>query len=50
MRILLCAPDFFDVRYEINPWMDVENTPQTLKAFSQCRNIIDAIGKAGGII
>ena len=48
MRILLCAPDFFDVRYEINPWMDVENTPQTLKAFSQWRNIIDAIGKAGG--
>ena len=50
MRILLCAPDFFDVRYEINPWMDVENNPQTLKAFSQWRNIIDAIGKAGGII
>ena len=50
MKILLCAPDFFDVRYEINPWMDVENTPQTLKAFSQWRNIIDAIGKAGGII
>ena len=41
---------FFDVRYEINPWMDVENNPQTLKAFSQWRNMIDAIGKAGGII
>ena len=22
-RILMCPPDYFDVRYEINPWMDM---------------------------
>lgn len=24
-RILLCPPDFYDIEYEINPWMHLEN-------------------------
>lgn len=24
-RILMCSPDFFDIEYEINPWMSTDN-------------------------
>ena len=25
MKLLMCRPDFFDIEYEINPWMDTDN-------------------------
>jgi N-dimethylarginine dimethylaminohydrolase len=33
--ILMCAPDFFDVEYEINPWMHVGNPVDTRLAREQ---------------
>ncbi len=27
MKITMCPPDFFGVKYEINPWMHLENQP-----------------------
>jgi len=50
MKVLLCSPQFFDVRYEINPWMDVNNNPDNIKAFSQWRCMIDALSAAGAKI
>src|SRR5258706_4627938 len=35
MRILMSRPDYFDVIYEINPWMDTSNKPDKKKALEQ---------------
>lgn len=43
MRVLLCSPEYFDIRYEINPWMDVNNNAESSKAMQQWRNMIDAL-------
>ena len=34
-RVLVCRPNFFDVTYEINPWMSVQRTPQIERAKAQ---------------
>jgi len=34
-RWLLCMPDHYDVRYEINPWMNVERKPDREIALRQ---------------
>lgn len=34
-RFLMCAPDYFDVVYEINPWMDVSKKPDKMLAQEQ---------------
>lgn len=35
MRLLMCAPEYFDVTYEINDWMRVANGPDPEKARQQ---------------
>lgn len=34
-KILMCAPNYFDVEYVINPWMNIENQPDREKAHMQ---------------
>lgn len=34
-KLLMCRPDYFDVVYEINPWMDVTNRPDMARAAEQ---------------
>lgn len=34
-RFLMCRPDYFDVEYEINPWMDVSKRPDKELAIAQ---------------
>ncbi len=36
-RWLLCRPDFYDVQYEINPWMKVSRAPERAKAQAEWR-------------
>lgn len=31
-KVLLCPPDYYDIEYEINPWMDVQNKVDRKKA------------------
>lgn len=50
MKVLLCSPEYFDVRYEINPWMDITNNAEPSKAMQQWRNMIDALSSAGAKI
>ena len=50
MKVLLCSPEYFDVRYEINPWMDVNNNSQSHLAMSQWRHLINALTSAGAEI
>lgn len=33
--ILMCAPEFFDIEYEINPWMHTDNQVNQTEAHSQ---------------
>lgn len=34
-RLLMCAPDYFGIEYEINPWMRVTNAAEPAKARAQ---------------
>ena len=34
-RWLVCAPNYYDVRYQINPWMDVSRAPHHTRASDQ---------------
>lgn len=35
MKVLMCRPDYFDIEYEINPWMRVENKVNYARALAQ---------------
>ncbi len=35
MKILMCRPDYFDIEYEINPWMHVESKVDHKRAYEQ---------------
>jgi N-dimethylarginine dimethylaminohydrolase len=35
MRLLMCLPEYFDVIYEINPWMRITNGPDPQRAQAQ---------------
>lgn len=47
-RWLLCAPTFYDVTYEINPWMKVERTPERSRAARQWQELHHTIIRFGG--
>ncbi len=38
-KVLLCPPDFYDIEYEINPWMHVENKVDKRKVFEEYKNL-----------
>ena len=46
-RILLCPPDYYDIEYEINPWMHVSNKvnkSSVQKAYSSIKNTYKELG------
>jgi N-dimethylarginine dimethylaminohydrolase len=43
-QLLLCAPDYYDIEYEINPWMSRKRGAQTELAKSQWRGLYDKLG------
>lgn len=43
MKLLMCRPDFFGVEYEINPWMDIKNLADHLKAQRQWITLYDSL-------
>ena len=45
--ILMCSPDFFDVEYEINPWMHVENPVNVQLARVQWHRLYETYAKVG---
>lgn len=47
MRILMCRPDYFEIAYEINPWMDIDNQVDKSKATKQWQAVYDAYRVAG---
>lgn len=44
---LMCAPRFFGVEYEINPWMSVARKPETSLASGQWRNLHHTLIRLG---
>lgn len=47
MRLLMCAPDHFDIEYEINPWMHEDNPVSrqlAMQQWSDLRDIYTALG------
>lgn len=47
MKVLMCRPDYFDIEYEINPWMNVENKVDRKKALAQWQNLYDTYRHLG---
>jgi N-dimethylarginine dimethylaminohydrolase len=46
-RYLMCPPDYFDVVYEINPWMHVDHRPDAGLAREQWGQLVATIEAAG---
>ena len=42
-HILMCPPDYFDVRYEINPWMDTQISVDRALAREQWNNLYQTL-------
>lgn len=40
-KILMCSPDFFDIEYEINPWMHTDNQVDTALAKQQWQKLYE---------
>ena len=45
--ILMCSPYFFDVEYEINPWMHVENPVDVQLARAQWHRLYETYASVG---
>lgn len=39
-RLLMCKPTYFDIDYVINPWMDLANRVDKMKAEDQWANLV----------
>lgn len=58
-RFLMCRPEFFDVTYAINPWMDPTTSVDTSRAIAQWEvlratyeglgHTVDVVAQAGGL-
>lgn len=41
MTVLMCSPDYFDIEYEINAWMDTANPVDHAEAMNQWRKLYE---------
>jgi N-dimethylarginine dimethylaminohydrolase len=41
MRVLMSRPDHFEIAYEINPWMKIENQARSKRALNQWQRLYD---------
>lgn len=48
--ILMCAPDFYGIEYEINPWMNRQRGSDAAAARSQWRQLRELIERAGAAV
>jgi len=47
MNLLMCAPSHYAIRYEINPWMKIQNRITPSRARQQWDNLYRALGRLG---
>ncbi len=50
MRILMCRPDYFDIEYEINPWMNIRCKTNSKRAVEQWEKLYKTIESCGAKI
>jgi N-dimethylarginine dimethylaminohydrolase len=50
IKLLMCAPAHYDIRYEINPWMKIRNPIDPALALSQWQNLRKALLKLGATV
>jgi arginine dihydrolase len=46
----MCPPEFYDVRYEINPWMSIKRPANHRNALAQWQQLHDSLRAAGAAI
>lgn len=46
-KILMCRPDYYDIEYEINPWMHLKDQPDKIEAMSQWTRIYEMYRSKG---
>jgi N-dimethylarginine dimethylaminohydrolase len=47
MKVLMCAPSHYTIRYEINPWMKIDNRVEPTHAQAQWEGLYRALEKLG---
>ncbi|SCG40318.1 N-Dimethylarginine dimethylaminohydrolase [Micromonospora coxensis] len=47
---LMCPPDYFEVSYSINPWMDTDVAVNEQSAHEQWRGLVETIREVGGLV
>ena len=47
MKFLMCRPEFFDIEYEINPWMNIQIKANKTRAISQWEELYKTIRSCG---
>lgn len=46
-KILVCDPSYYEIKYEINPWMNLSFNSDRTEAFSQWRNLANKLKDLG---
>ncbi len=49
-RLLMCAPEFFTVQYEINPWMNAQRKPDAVAASDQWQQLVANLAAVAEIV
>ena len=49
-RLLVCPPDYFDIEYEINPWMRRSNTVDHVSAVTQWHSLMHVLEREVGAV
>src|SRR5579863_1411593 len=50
LEMVVCAPEFFDVTYAINPWMDIHRKVDHSQATAQWRNLLETLISLGAFV
>ena len=50
MKILMCRPDYYGIKYEINPWMNIEHKVRQDVAKNQWENLYKTLITCGAHI
>jgi N-dimethylarginine dimethylaminohydrolase len=49
-RLLVCAPDYYRIEYEINPWMRMSNAANPERAYRQWQGLMKVLQETGALL
>src|SRR3990172_10394646 len=47
--LLMCPPDYYSIKYEINPWMNIKRNPRNKLARKQWEDLYNILDKKIGV-